>query len=195
MDKKLFKEQLLRELYEPYRKCMKCPLATQGRTTVVFGEGNADADLMIIGEGPGRDEDAQGRPFVGRSGQLLTRTLQALGQSRENVFITNIVKCRPPENRVPTDQESATCKQLLLAKQIKIVQPALICTLGSTALRHLINEEVKITSMRGKIIDKDDLRLFPTYHPAFILRNPGQLPIFTDDLRHAIELAKKLKAK
>src|SRR5579872_2582777 len=134
MDPKSYKQQLLDQLYAPYRNCTMCPLGTLGRTNVVFGEGNPDADLLFIGEGPGAAEDAQGRPFVGRSGKLLTKTLEGLGIKREDVFITNIVKCRPPENRAPTPVEAGICTNLFLYNQIKIIRPKVICVLGATAL-------------------------------------------------------------
>jgi DNA polymerase len=189
MDPKSYKQTLLNQLYEPYKNCTMCPLGSLGRKTVVFGEGDPDARLMFIGEGPGRDEDQQGRPFVGRSGQLLTRTLIAHNIKRENVFISNIVKCRPPDNRTPTELESTTCKKLLLEKQIKIIRPRVICTLGSTALNHLTGKEFKITSTRGKILEQDELIIIPTYHPAYILRNPSEITTFSNDIKFAIDKA------
>lgn len=182
MVSKKFKEKLLHDLYEPYKKCIQCPLGTLGRKNVVFGEGNANASLMIIGEGPGQEEDAQGRPFVGRSGQLLNKLLSAAGIERENVYISNIVKCRPPGNRKPYPIESATCKSLLLTKQIKIIRPRFICTLGATALEGLLEKPIKITQWRGKQIPLDDIIVVPTYHPAYILRNPKELETMLDDL-------------
>lgn len=184
MNEKSYKEKLLQELYEPYRHCTSCPLGTLGRSTVVFGEGNPEASLVFIGEGPGRDEDRLGRPFVGRSGQLLTRVLKdALGIDRSEVFITNIVKCRPPENRKPTPQESATCTQLLLFKQLNIIKPQVICSLGATALEGLLNKEAKISLYRGKPLTiLDSITLVPTYHPAYILRNPKEIKTFVNDL-------------
>src|SRR5205823_4093975 len=127
------------ELYKPYKKCLQCPLGTLGRTNVVFGEGNSDADLMLIGEAPGRYEDEQSKPFVGRSGKLLNRTLELVGLKRNDVFITNIVKCRPPNNRKPLPLESTTCKNILLFNQIKIIRPHIICTLGASALQGFID--------------------------------------------------------
>ena len=121
MDEKAFKQQLLDTLYEPYKKCLQCPLGFLGRTNVVFGEGNPDANLLFIGEGPGKEEDLQGRPFVGRSGQLLNRALGLVGISRPDVYITNIVKCRPPNNRAPLPIEITTWMNLLLNNKIKIM--------------------------------------------------------------------------
>jgi uracil-DNA glycosylase len=190
MDIRTFKQQLLDELYRPYRHCMMCPLGSLGRTHVVFGEGNPDAKLMLIGEAPGAQEDKEGRPFVGRSGKLLTRTLESLGVQRKDIFITNIVKCRPPNNRPPTKLESDTCKELLLFKQIKIIEPKVICTLGSVAINSLLNDSFKITQVHGKIKKWQNIVLLPTYHPAYILRNPKELPTFVGDLRLAIDKSK-----
>ena len=166
-----------------------CPLGTAGRTTVVFGEGNPDARLLFIGEGPGADEDAQGRPFVGRSGKLLTKTIEGLGTKREDVYITNIVKCRPPANRAPTPEESGICTNLFLYKQIKIIRPKVICVLGATALTSLYGPSVKISQVHGTALNWDDHPLIPVYHPAYILRNGTQIGTFVKDLAFAIELA------
>lgn len=185
MDPKTYKQQLLDQLYKPYKKCRACPLGTSGRTNVVFGEGNPDADLMFIGEGPGREEDAQGRPFVGRSGQLLNRTLVSLGIQRQEIFITNIVKCRPPGNRKPLPIESQTCKNLILINQIKIIRPIVLCTLGSTAIQGLLEKEVKITKIRGTEIQMGSIIIIPTLHPAYVLRNPMELQLFTQDIKKA----------
>lgn len=185
MDAKQFKQQLLFELYEPYRNCTKCPLGSLGRKHVVFGEGNPDAELMFVGEGPGADEDAQGRPFVGRSGKLLNRCLQKFNIEREAVFITNIVKCRPPQNRTPSTLEIDTCKNLLLIKQIKIIRPKVICTLGGAAFKGLIEKDIKISKMRGSTLawkENKDITIIPIYHPAYILRNPSAIDDFMDDL-------------
>jgi uracil-DNA glycosylase family 4 len=186
MHKKMTKQEQLDALYAPYKKCKECPLANLGRTNVVFGTGNPNATLMFIGEGPGRDEDIQNAPFVGRSGQLLTKCLNSLNIKREDVFITNIVKCRPPNNRRPTPQESATCKNLLLFKQIKIIDPLVICTLGSVAIQELLSiYDASISSIRGKPHVLDNTIVIPTYHPAYILRNPAMLNTFTKDLAFA----------
>lgn len=185
-----YKQQLLNQLYAPYIKCIMCPLGMLGRTNVVFGQGNPDAKLMIIGEGPGQDEDKQGLPFVGRSGKLLNKLLEALHTSRQEVFITNIVKCRPPENRKPLPLESETCKNLLLINQIKIIQPAVICTLGASALQGLLNDyTIKISGVRGKVQQYGSIPLIPTFHPAYILRNPRELNTLFEDLKHAIAIA------
>lgn len=191
MDEKIFKQQLLDALYQPYKKCVACPLGTLGRTNVVFGEGNPDADLMFIGEAPGQEEDKQGRPFVGRSGQLLNRVLDLVGLSRDDVFITNIVKCRPPNNRKPTPEESMTCKKLLLKKQIQIIRPQVICTLGAAAIQGLIDQyNLKITKIRGTEYTYEDTRVLPTYHPAYILRNPKELQTLIKDIQTAAKWAR-----
>lgn len=177
------KQQQLDALYAPYKKCTQCPLGNLGRINVVFGSGNPNACLMFIGEAPGKEEDIQNNPFVGRSGQLLNRALNAANINREDVFITNIVKCRPPKNRRPTPQESTTCKNLLLLNQIKIIRPLVICTLGSTAIQELLSmPKLQITDIRGKTQHMDNITIVPTYHPAYILRNPKKLEILINDL-------------
>jgi len=189
--KKIYKQNLLNHLYSPYKNCTDCPLGTLGRTHVVFGDGNPDSKLMLIGEGPGREEDKQGKPFIGRAGKLLSRALEAIGIQRADIFITNIVKCRPPGNRTPTQEESQTCKKLLLAKQIKIIRPHVICTLGAAAIQGLLDDpSLKISRVRGKKLDLDGTIIFPTYHPAYILRNPKELKTLVADLSSAYELSK-----
>ncbi len=187
MESKAFKQHLLQELYAPFKNCTQCPLGTLGRTNIVWGEGDPDASLMLIGEGPGADEDAQGRPFVGRSGKLLTKTIEGLGIKREEVFIANIVKCRPPGNRAPTTLESSICMTLFLFNQIKIVRPKIICTLGNSPLQALLGADMKITKTRGTVQDWQGFKLIPTYHPAYILRNPPALKTFVADLAFVIE--------
>jgi len=191
MNIKAFKQDLLNRLYEPYKQCTQCPLGTLGRTNVVFGEGDPDAKIIFIGEGPGQEEDRQNRPFVGRSGKLLTQTLSTLGLSRKDVYITNVVKCRPPSNRNPLPQESTTCKNILLFNQIKVINPYTIVTLGATALQAFQKRKVSITRMRGKVMTTNNVNLVPTYHPAYILRNPKELSTLTSDIKLAIEISKK----
>lgn len=188
MDAKEFKQQLLDALYEPYKKCLQCPLAFLGRTSVVFGEGNPDADLLFIGEAPGKDEDLQGKPFVGRSGQLLNRALALVGINRPDVYITNIVKCRPPANRTPLPIESTTCMNILLYNQIKIIRPRVICTLGSIALNSLLQKPYAITKVRGTPLEHDGTIIIPTYHPAYILRNQSQAPTWIQDFKTIKEI-------
>jgi len=185
MNAKMYKQNLLDELYRPYQQCAACPLGSLGRTHVVFGEGNPDANLMFIGEGPGRAEDEQGKPFVGRSGQLLNRILELAEIKRSNVFITNIVKCRPPNNRKPLPLEINTCKKILLFNQIKIIRPKTICTLGSAAIQGLLEKNVKITKLRGTVVQIDSINVIPTYHPAYVLRNPKELQTLLNDVKKA----------
>ncbi len=183
MDEKAFKQQLLDTLYEPYKKCLQCPLGFLGRTNVVFGEGNPNADLLFIGEGPGKEEDLQGRPFVGRSGQLLNRALGLVGINRPDVYITNIVKCRPPNNRAPLPIEIITCMNLLLFNQIKIIRPRIICTLGAIALNSLMQKPFAITKVRGSHLEYKGTLVIPTYHPAYILRNQTQADNWIQDFK------------
>lgn len=158
-------------LEEKYKNCTMCPLC-QRRTQVVIGEGNPRSPLMIVGEGPGADEDRLGRPFVGKAGQLLSRILKAAEIPREQIYITNIVKCRPPGNRTPTDEEMSTCI-VILREQYKLIRPKIIVTLGSAPTRALIDPNARITQVRGKWVKKKGGLFMPTYHPAYLLRNPS----------------------
>ncbi len=189
MTRKEIKQLCLDELYAPYKNCTQCPLGTLGRTHVVFGRGNPDAHLLLIGEAPGRDEDMQGQPFVGRSGKLLSKTLEALDIDEKNLYITNIVKCRPPQNRAPLPHESAICTKLLLEKQIKIIAPSVICTLGSSATNLLLETTTGISKIRGIAQSYKSITLIPAYHPAYILRNPKELKTLVHDLQAAYDLA------
>src|SRR6185312_12930496 len=153
--------------------CNRCPLATQGRHAIVFGDGDPNARLMFVGEGPGADEDAQGLPFVGRAGQLLNNMIAAMGLKREEVYIANIVKCRPPGNRVPEPVEAQTCSQFLL-RQIDVVQPEVIVALGSTAATYLLGVRKSLSALRGRWHNCRGAKLAVTYHPAFLLRDPRQ---------------------
>lgn len=159
--------------------CISCKLATT-RNKIVFGEGNPKADIMFIGEGPGRREDELGRPFVGRAGELLTRIIEnGMGISRENVFIANIVKCRPTvdmamtKDRPPDKEEVEACSPFLL-RQIKLIQPKVIITLGSPATRFILNTSVGITKLRGKWHEFNGIKVMPTFHPSYVLRNGGE---------------------
>ena len=156
-------------LEKQVRACRKCRLA-ETRTHAVPGEGNWETDLMFVGEGPGRDEDKQGRPFVGRAGQLLTRIIDAMKFDRRDVYITNVVKCRPPENRNPLDDEVAVCRPYLL-EQIRIIQPSVIVTLGKVAADSFIPGAATMGSVRGKFHAFEDIPVMPTYHPAYLIRN------------------------
>ncbi|MBI1846474.1 MAG: uracil-DNA glycosylase [Candidatus Rokubacteria bacterium] len=153
--------------------CRRCKLC-EGRATIVFGAGNPRADLLVIGEGPGADEDAQGLPFVGRAGQLLTRMLAArgVGFTRDEVYVTNAVKCRPPGNRNPEAEELATCAPFLAA-QLRAIQPKVVLALGSVATQALLRTREPIGKLRGRVHPFGAAVLIPTFHPAFLLRNPG----------------------
>mgnify|MGYP001772584082 CR=1 FL=1 len=152
--------------------CQRCPLA-QNRSQVVFGEGRAPAELMLIGEAPGEVEDQTGRPFVGPAGQLLTKILESAGISREEVYITNVVKCRPPGNRVPTKEEMAACWEWLAA-QIGLIRPKILATLGNTPTQWLLGKNEGIHALRGQFFPwKGGIEVFPMFHPSYLLRNPG----------------------
>lgn len=181
MDEKNRKAAALTELYSLYQNCTSCPLANLGRNKIVFGTGNPMSKIMLIGEGPGEKEDELGLPFVGRSGNLLTRMLAIAGINRQDIFITNIVKCRPPHNRKPTALESTTCKKILLEKQIEIINPDILCTLGSCPLESLLESKVSITKIRGQLLTWNNRHLIPTFHPAYILRNPVMLDYCIED--------------
>jgi len=161
--------------------CRRCKLHAN-RTQIVFGVGNPQAKLMFVGEAPGRDEDLRGEPFVGLAGQLLTRIIQAIQLSREEVYIANIIKCRPPENRNPEPDEIAACEPFLI-KQLQAIRPKLICALGNFAAQALLKTEEKISSLRGKFQEYQGIPLMPTYHPAFLLRNPNRKREVWEDMK------------
>ena len=158
----------LEQLYQEALVCRKCPLC-EARTNMVFGEGDPHARLMFIGEGPGFEEDRSGRPFVGKAGQLLDKMILAMQFTREEVYICNIVKCRPPGNRAPMPEEAAACLQYL-EQQIKLVSPEAIVLLGATAAHYLLNKTEGITRLRGKWLEYNGIPVMPTFHPAFLLR-------------------------
>ncbi len=163
----------LTKLRELVLQCHLCSLS-KTRKNVVFGEGDKNAELMFVGEGPGATEDETGRPFVGRAGQLLTKMIEnVLEISRESVYIANIVKCRPPNNRVPTEEEAQTCIPYL-KKQIELVNPRILVALGSTSYRYLTGDTTPISKIRGEIVKYQNRLLIPTYHPSFLLRNPSK---------------------
>ena len=161
--------------------CTRCKLH-KGRTKIVFGTGNPNADLMFVGEGPGRDEDLSGEPFVGRAGKLLTAMIKAMGLQREDVYIANVVKCRPPENRLPEKDEITTCSPFLM-RQIDAIKPKVICTLGSCSAQTLLQTAQGISKLRGEWFDFRGVKLMPTYHPAYLLRNPAAKPEVWKDLQ------------
>ena len=164
------KSQILLELKKKYSNCKKCKL-WQGRIKFVYGEGNADADLMLIGEGPGADENITGRPFVGKAGQLLNKMLKAININREDVYIANIVKCRPPDNRDPQPDEKEKCMPYLL-EQIEIIRPKILLLLGKVSATTLFERKENLTYFRTNTLYFQSIRTFTTYHPAALLRNP-----------------------
>jgi uracil-DNA glycosylase family 4 len=177
----------LHQIREEIGDCTRCKLATLGRRQVVFGVGNPDADLMFVGEAPGADEDIQGEPFVGRAGQLLTKMIQAMGFAREEVYIANVVKCRPPENRNPEPDEIETCEPFLF-QQIETIKPKVIIALGAFAAKTLLRTQEPISRLRGRVFDYHGAQLVPTFHPSFLLRSPGQKKFAWDDLKKALAL-------
>jgi DNA polymerase len=164
-------QDLLKDLYRETANCQACPLAMT-RKNVVFGDGNPKARLVFVGEAPGADEDEQGLPFVGRAGQLLTKIINAMGLERRDVYICNILKCRPPGNRNPLPEEIRLCEPFL-KKQLQLIAPQMICALGSFAAKTLLRTETPITVLRGRFHSYEGIPLMPTYHPAYLLRNPS----------------------
>lgn len=171
----------LAALGEEASRCVACKLSA-GRKSVVFGSGNPDAELMFIGEGPGAEEDKQGLPFVGRAGELLTRMIVAMEMRREDVYIANIVKCRPPGNRDPEADEVAACRSFL-ERQIELVRPRVLCALGRIAAQALLGVDTPIGRLRGQWYEKSGVALMVTYHPAALLRNPDLKRPTWDDLQ------------
>ena len=179
------------QLEEESKQCKKCKLC-QTRNNVVFGTGNKEADLMFIGEGPGADEDAQGEPFVGKAGKLMNMAFDVIGLKREDVYIANIVKCRPPSNRNPEDDEAIACLNYL-RNQVILVKPKIIVLLGSVALKNILGKEYGITASRGKWIEKKGILYLPTFHPAALLRDETKKIDFIKDLKLVIEKMQELK--
>jgi DNA polymerase len=177
----------LAEIREDIGDCTRCKLHTLGRRQVVFGVGNPRAELMFVGEGPGADEDAQGVPFVGRAGQLLTKMIEAMGFRRDDVYIANVVKCRPPENRNPEPDEIAACEPFLF-RQIEAIKPKVIVALGSFAAKTLLQTTDPISRLRGRVFEYHGAQLVPTFHPSFLLRSPNQKKYAWDDLKKALTL-------
>ena len=169
------------ELEESIENCNKCKLC-KTRLNIVLGTGNKQADIMLIGEGPGADEDRQGIPFVGRAGKLMDKAFEGLGIEREKVYIANIVKCRPPANRVPEDDEATACLDYL-RNQVILVRPKIIVLLGSTALKNILGKEYSITASRGNWIEKKGILYMPTWHPAALLRDENKKIEFWKDLK------------
>ncbi len=172
----------LPEIQEALGECTRCKLHKLGRHHIVFGVGNANADLMFIGEAPGHDEDIQGIPFVGRAGQLLTKIIEAIGLSRDQVYIANVIKCRPPENRNPEPDEVNTCEPFLF-RQVQAIRPKVIVALGTFAAQTLLRTKDPISRLRGKVFKYGDARLVPTFHPAFLLRSPERKRDVWEDMK------------
>lgn len=199
--------QNLDEVRSVIGDCTRCRLS-QGRTKIVFGVGNPKAELMFVGEAPGRDEDIKGEPFIGRAGQLLTKIIEAMGFQRSDIYIANVVKCRPPENRNPAPDEIETCSPFLF-KQIELIQPKVIVGLGTFAVQTLLATDAKITGLRGKLhqwpnatvkkmlniqLPLESIQFMPTYHPAFLLRNPNMKKPVWEDMQIVMKALGKSKA-
>ncbi|MBI4518878.1 MAG: uracil-DNA glycosylase [Deltaproteobacteria bacterium] len=165
--------------------CQRCKLH-QGRTHLVFGVGNPNAEIMFVGEGPGQDEDLQGEPFVGRAGQLLTEIItKGMKMRRADVYIANVVKCRPPNNRNPEPEEIAACEPFLL-RQIECIRPRVLVALGKFAAQTLLRETTPITRLRGRWFDYHGIKLMPTFHPAYLLRNPADKKLVWEDIKQVL---------
>ena len=178
------------ELEKSIENCQKCKLY-QTRGNIVFGVGNKEADIMFIGEGPGADEDMQGEPFVGKAGKLMNMAFDTIGLKREDVYIANIVKCRPPSNRNPEDDEAVACLNYL-RNQVILVKPKIIVLLGSVALKNILGKEYGITASRGKWVEKKGILYLPTWHPAALLRDETKKIDFIKDIKLVMERMKSL---
>jgi DNA polymerase len=181
------------DIREDIGECVRCPLH-QGRTKIVHTEGNQRARLMFVGEAPGADEDASGRPFVGRAGQLLNKIIEAIGLKREDVLIGNVNRCRPPQNRTPTTEEARTCKPFLL-REINIVKPDVIVVLGNTAMKNLLDTKEGITRLRGEFQDYRGIKVMPTFHPAYLLRDPSKKREVWDDMKKVRDYLTETKGR
>ncbi|HEX9780122.1 MAG TPA: uracil-DNA glycosylase [bacterium] len=180
------RSERLAALARAVEQCRKCPLY-RTRTHAVVSDGSQDAELMFIGEAPGRDEDLQGKPFVGAAGKLLTKMIEAMGLHREQVYICNILKDRPPNNRTPEPSEVDACLPYLL-EQIEIIRPKVICTLGAVAVKALFGPHIAISRVRGSVKEYEGVPLVPTYHPAYLLRNPAAKPQAWEDLQVVLKV-------
>ncbi len=179
----------LLSLQKAVKNCRKCSLAST-RRHVVFGEGNIKAQLVFVGEAPGEDEDIQGRPFVGRAGKLLDQMIDEAGMKREDVFICNVLKCRPPDNRDPLPEEIEACNGYLFS-QLEIIKPRVICTLGKHAYNTLLGVDARITKVRGILTEYKGIPLVPTYHPSFLLRNPDRIREAWEDMAKLNQLIRE----
>lgn len=182
--------ETLEDIHRDIGDCTRCPLS-QGRTHIVHSEGNRNARLMFVGEAPGADEDAQARPFVGRAGQLLNKIIEAIGMKREDVFIGNINRCRPPGNRAPLPDEAATCKPFLM-REIAVVRPDVIVVMGNTAMKNLLGTKEGITKLRGIFQDYNGVKVMPTFHPAYLLRDPSKKRETWEDMKKVRDYLKSL---
>ena len=182
------KKETLEEIREDLGDCHRCRLSS-GRKTIVFGQGNPHSEVVFVGEGPGADEDAQGLPFVGRAGQLLNRMIQLVGMKREEVYICNVVKCRPPGNRTPLPDEIEACSPFLL-RQIQTIGPRLVCCLGAPAVRTVLGIKEGITKIRGRFYDFGDIKALAVFHPAYILRNPREEKLLREDFQKISDFLK-----
>lgn len=187
------KLNLMRVLCRDIISCEKCSLH-KTRTNTVPGSGSVMSDIVFVGEAPGKDEDEQGLPFVGRSGKLLTKVLEELGRSRKDVFILNVIKCRPPENRDPSSEEIKQCTPYL-KKQLEIVKPKVIITLGKYASQNLLDTDAGIGMLRGQWHEYEGIPLMAVYHPAYILRNNSAMPKFKADIKKALERVNERKGE
>ena len=185
------KQQELNALHQKEKENKNSPLFVDGNTNIVFGEGNSDAHLMIIGEAPGKNEDIQGKPFVGRAGKLLDKALAECGMSRQDIYITNIVKTRPNNNRTPTEQEMNRSWPTL-EKQIDIIKPNVICSVGACATNALLKKTVPITKIHGLAIPFNNIIIVPTFHPAYVLRDPRKYKDFLQDLQFVMQIIKNI---
>jgi uracil-DNA glycosylase len=179
-------KETLEQIQTDLGDCCRCGLAA-GRTHIVFGEGSPSARLVFVGEGPGAEEDRSGRPFVGPAGQLLSRIIQAMKLSREQVYICNVIKCRPPGNRDPEPQEIASCRPFLL-RQLTAIDPEVVCTLGSHATQTLLNRTEPVSRLRGRFHNLKDLTIMPTFHPAYLLRHPERKREVWEDMKKIMAL-------
>lgn len=178
-------ENPLKTIRKELGDCTRCKLHST-RTQIVFGVGNPDAELVFVGEGPGYDEDVQGEPFVGRAGQLLTRIIEAMGLKRRDVYIANIIKCRPPNNRNPEPDEISNCEPFL-NKQLEAIGPRVVCALGTFAAQTLLKTDLKISQLRGKFHPYRGMKVMATFHPAYLLRNPNEKRKVWDDMQQIMK--------
>jgi DNA polymerase len=190
---KFEESQSLDQLDTTIKRCRRCPLGGT-RTKFVFGVGNQQADILFVGEAPGRDEDLQGIPFVGRAGKLLDKMLAEIGMHRNEVYIANILKCRPPNNRDPEQEEVDQCLPYLI-KQINLLRPKVICSLGRIAAQRILQTNMTLGAMRNRWFEYQGIKFMVTYHPAAILRSNSYLPGALEDLKRLVEMAESLKAE